>query len=49
MRTGIDQDHLDVAWATLNLQNDPDYIEMDKEYQKAMESITRNAKEQGKL
>jgi hypothetical protein len=26
MRTGIDQDHLDVAWGNLNLQNDPDYI-----------------------
>ena len=45
MRTGIDQDHLDVAWSNLNLQNDPDYIEMEKEYTKALESITRNAQE----
>ena len=33
MRTGIDQDQLDIIWANLNLDSDPEYIEMEKDYQ----------------
>ena len=39
MRTGIEQDQLDAVWLNLKLDNDPEVVEMDKAFEKAMDEI----------
>ena len=45
MRTGIEMDHLDIAFGVLKLETDEEYLTMLKEFDEAVALIHKNAKE----
>ncbi len=49
MRTGVDTESLDVVLSLLKLHDDPDFINMKKEFDDAFKIIQQDAKERGKL
>tara|TARA_B110000285_G_C14923844_1_gene513944 strand:+ start:562 stop:858 length:297 start_codon:yes stop_codon:yes gene_type:complete len=48
-RTGLETDSLDIAFAVLKLDNDPEYLQMIKECNEAFKLLENEAKERGKI
>lgn len=47
-RTGIDTQYLNMVIILLNLDKDPDYIAMEKDFQQALALVKKNGIERGR-
>jgi hypothetical protein len=48
MRTGIRADNFEVIWADLNLENDPEFITMRKEFDEALDKLRAESSQKEK-
>ena len=48
MRTGVEHEHLDIIWANLQMDNDPEWKDMQRDFDQAVKLIQKDGQERSR-